>query len=474
MTFAGFIGASCSPRRAPPPATTPPISGWTDFVAQPGALTIYVSDTGNDSNDGLSELTPKLTFAAGYALLRNGYADWMLLKRGSTWFIDNIYWSKSGPIADDSGWMRLGAYGDESDPRPVIDTNLSSGLTLTPGFEAVTPISYLAMTDIKFTASGRIADPATAPASVNGVFFVAVSYGGAGEPFQHILLENMFITGYEFGAIVGGEDLRIRRSIFTEIFSPGGAGVNSSGVLTGAQGLLLEDNIYYRIQYPTMPNVTTMSFFSHSAYITAEATNVVSRANIIIQATEGLMQRPGGVYDRNAVCDTSIAGLAGQATGVTPTPGGVTLAITDNVFVNSDGDYQIGNTQSGDVLRNLMVRGPESSTNINLSFIGVNGANIGVHDVNLTDNLMSGDFTYSPAPGNPSDYSGLVFTTNTVNRGQTTETLSDFCIDLGLGAGDSDTWGAYLLTRDRLNWGATFTSLPFLNYYRVSNGLPSL
>lgn len=58
-------------------------SGWTVFVPSSDTRTIYVSSsTGNDSNNGLSESTPKRTIAAGKSLLRNGYPDWLLLKCG--------------------------------------------------------------------------------------------------------------------------------------------------------------------------------------------------------------------------------------------------------------------------------------------------------------------------------------------------------------------------------------------------------
>ena len=37
----------------------------------------------------------------------------------------------------------------------------------------------------------------------------------------------------------------------------------------------------------------------------AEVRNVVSRGNIVIKATEGFMQRSGGVFERNVASDTT-------------------------------------------------------------------------------------------------------------------------------------------------------------------------
>ena len=47
---------------------------------------IYVSQsTGDDANDGYSPATPKKTLAGGVSCLRDGYPDWLFLRRGDTW-----------------------------------------------------------------------------------------------------------------------------------------------------------------------------------------------------------------------------------------------------------------------------------------------------------------------------------------------------------------------------------------------------
>src|SRR5690606_36580387 len=57
--------------------------GWTILTPCADSRVVYVSSSqGNDAFDGLSEATPKRTIAAGYALLRDGYPDWLLLKSG--------------------------------------------------------------------------------------------------------------------------------------------------------------------------------------------------------------------------------------------------------------------------------------------------------------------------------------------------------------------------------------------------------
>lgn len=109
---------------------TPTNGGWTVFTSSVDSRIIYVSDSsGNDANNGLSPATPKKSLGAGYALLRNGYPDWLLMARGDTFhytgtgtsalgLTGGTNWNKSGRSNDER--MIWGAYGDESLPRPII------------------------------------------------------------------------------------------------------------------------------------------------------------------------------------------------------------------------------------------------------------------------------------------------------------------------------------------------------------------
>src|SRR5207237_9388487 len=53
-------------------------SGWPSFTPSVDTRTVYVSSSsGDDQHDGLSPATSKRTVAAGQALLRSGYPDWL-------------------------------------------------------------------------------------------------------------------------------------------------------------------------------------------------------------------------------------------------------------------------------------------------------------------------------------------------------------------------------------------------------------
>src|SRR5262249_47758043 len=87
-----FLSLSCVATIACPTvaqAQTAPYldtNGWTVFTPSADTKMTYVSSsTGNDFNDGRTINTPVKTLYKGASLLRSGYPDWLLLKKGDTW-----------------------------------------------------------------------------------------------------------------------------------------------------------------------------------------------------------------------------------------------------------------------------------------------------------------------------------------------------------------------------------------------------
>lgn len=106
----------------------PPVKdlmGWTVIPA--GERIIYCSDSdGDDSNDGLSEATPKKTANAAYNLVRAGHGDQVRFKCGDTFLTSPCPpgCSKSGASA--ALPIVLWTYGNG--PRPIFKTQRANGL----------------------------------------------------------------------------------------------------------------------------------------------------------------------------------------------------------------------------------------------------------------------------------------------------------------------------------------------------------
>src|SRR5262249_43838781 len=117
---------------------------------------LYVSSsTGNDFNNGLSPSTPVKTIAKGLALLRNGYPDWLLLKKGDSWTEGNqLPNGASGRSAAEP--TVIGSYDPASPgvvnpstggPRPLIKTNAALGSAF---FAMGNGFGYLAGNNLAF------------------------------------------------------------------------------------------------------------------------------------------------------------------------------------------------------------------------------------------------------------------------------------------------------------------------------------
>ncbi|MBW2465132.1 MAG: hypothetical protein JRH11_26015, partial [Deltaproteobacteria bacterium] len=59
--------------------------GWTTFDLAADSRLIYVSADGDDGNDGLSPETAVATPRRGAELVRDGFPDFLLFRRGDTW-----------------------------------------------------------------------------------------------------------------------------------------------------------------------------------------------------------------------------------------------------------------------------------------------------------------------------------------------------------------------------------------------------
>src|SRR5207253_3107090 len=93
--------------------------GWTVIRPSTDTRIVYVSSSlGNDANDGLSQATPVKTLAKGGSLLRDGFPDWLLLKKGDTWIGEAIWNNISGRSTNEP--MLYSSYG--SGARPLIKT----------------------------------------------------------------------------------------------------------------------------------------------------------------------------------------------------------------------------------------------------------------------------------------------------------------------------------------------------------------
>ncbi|MBX4196219.1 LamG domain-containing protein [Candidatus Pacearchaeota archaeon] len=347
----GCYGASDTSERA---GNLSEKNGWTTFDRSSDALVVFVSNTtGNDSWSGYSPEWngtdgPKKNLSTAYALLRNGYPDWLLLKRGDKWYNESFEpWGKSGRGA--SEMMVMGSYGN-STVRPMLRTGQrSSGITMDR-------MNYTAFVGFELYASAR--DPSSSD-YVEGIGGANSSYDGIIVTYgtYNLLLEDCKISYYASNIIqdvdgtYNAKNITMRRC--TIVYDhPGSTGAHSQGMyIFGVDGLLLEENFLYHNGWNEVSTGAIATTFNHNFYLN-ELRNIIVRNNILLNAS-CMGTKFAATTNRSffgfSVINNLYSGdeigvsLGGHIVNMTPTTSDEdTLAfvdgnITENVLINMGG-----------------------------------------------------------------------------------------------------------------------------------------
>lgn len=350
------------------PAGTVGPDGWTVFAASSDTRTIYVSSsTGNDSNSGLTEGSPKRTIAAAYSLMRDGYPDWMLLKSGDTWYERFPTWSKSGRST--SEMMRVAAYGSGERPRLMTGTDM--------GLDANSSGSqrgHVAFTDIHFKAH---------------------TYDGSnGSPYglsllgnwKDVLVENCKFEAYFVNAALQGfngdliRDIRVRRNVLVDAYKVGTEG-HAQGLIIGhCDGGLVEENVLDHNGWSETVAGASPTIFRHNVYINPDnTTNMVTRGNIVARGAASGLRSCGNLSEYN-LCLANPVNLIGAAN---------TRIIRFNTVMDSRdigpnnpiGTGIVGVYQDCEIYGNIVAyRTPSDSFNLYAIQLGAGTRNTNVHN----------------------------------------------------------------------------------------------
>ncbi|MBK7875213.1 MAG: right-handed parallel beta-helix repeat-containing protein [Planctomycetes bacterium] len=428
---AGSYSASLRFHGPTPGAPEPTVSalllvlsgGWTEFTASPDTRTVYVSSsTGDDARDGLSPKTAKRTIAAGKALLRHGYPDWLLLARGDTWNEALGQWITSGRSANERALV--GAYGPATE-RPLLRTGTANGVETFQGGASPARLAHVAIVGLHFQANG---------------------YTGSGEPSglawllgtDDLLVEDCKVEGYHTNVLLQGyfgrhSAVQVRRCVLVDAFSTGTAPSSHGLYVSNTDGVLIEENVIDHNGWSETVPGANPTVFRHNVYVqsgSGTCTGVVARGNLLARAaSHGLQLRPGGVANDNLFVRNSIALELGG--GNEPNPGGVDVtALRNTVLEGKDIDpanrrgwgIEVHNLRSGNVSENVIANNVLGQLPIALDIHG-NSNGIGVFDTLFSSNVIwnwgGGVFLQ----GGRSVLGSIVLQANDVGEARTSEAL---------------------------------------------------
>ncbi len=274
-------------------------AGWTTFDLQSDSQIIYVSSSGgDDSNDGATPETAVATLAKGAELVRDGFPDFLLLKRGDTWRGEDIGpnrvarrfksgRSKSEPLV-------VSSYGDSTErPRLEIDKAFIDD----DGHER----RFLAVVGLALVSYKKI----PGDAEFNGADGGALRFVGTG---GDLLFEDNYVEYGEY-VVQNITDVEIRRNVIyrsyhvgTCAFNPDGSPnpngdpmYRPSGIFAGSvDGLIIDDNVFDENGWnPDVPEACA-TIYNHDMYLSGNS-RVRVRDNLILRASSiGIKMSSGG------------------------------------------------------------------------------------------------------------------------------------------------------------------------------------
>jgi len=343
------------------------MSGFTSWPLPGDAKRVYVSATGNDSNDGLTDSTPKLTLSAGRALLTTGKGDHLCLKCGDTWTNQTFgtWGATSGKNASEP--IVILSYGTGARPIVQWDGNPGAGVDkvlLMLGNTAV--ISHIAVAQIHFRAINYGGDSAT-NGGIVPLYYLST---GSNLHIEDCVFEgcnnNLLVQGYP--ASPGLDGLTVRRNILKNPFLTNTGG--TSFYLDGCSTILIEENVLYQ----TDANETAGNKLSHNLYMSETGSagdGIVVRDNIVYNARSNLTIRLSSRVENN-LCIKAAANGIGIGYDDSPQPAPIECQVGWNVVTESRPHWngqQIGwgvvlrNCDRTFVYRNIVMRSTEVMEN---------------------------------------------------------------------------------------------------------------
>lgn len=297
-------------------------NGWSVLSPSGNSKLVHVSSSaGNDTTGNGTIAQPYRTINKGYAQLRDGYPDWLLLKNGDTWqemlggqvALNNRFhpFSKSGKSANEP--IVVTSYGTPCLVKPTILSDSIAGLWLSKS--SPDTLKNVVVNGIRFYANTR--DPQSSSyVSANGSAGFTIIY-----KTENILIEDCNFDYYTGNAIQGAnandyaKNIKLRRNSITNCYSTAS---HCQGLFVSkAIGLLIEENTFDHNGWNNTISGAGATIFNHNIYIhdvvdsithKPNTKKVIVRGNIISRgSSHGLQLRSGGVIENNLFLDNAIA-----------------------------------------------------------------------------------------------------------------------------------------------------------------------
>jgi len=395
--------------------------GWSIITPSVDSRMIYVSSSDGDDNKAKAYFSKDIpdphnppsnivafkTIGEALKLQRNGYPDWVLLKKGDEW--SSATWNlKSGRSSDQP--LVITSYGN-SDKRPLINTGVETGIKISDK-------SFIAITGLEFYANKRNPDAAEFigwnnvenPGGFN-------SFSGA-QSTKSIYLEDNVFNYYSGNITFTGwaekKYIVVRRNQILNSYSTQS---HSQGIFAGKTSLLLEGNLFdhngwYKKKDKKLSGIAEgqATMFNHNIYLSESIDTVIvdnilnSPSSIGIKLTSNAdktekinsVKSKNIVIDNNLIIDAEVGISAGGNTDFNNGYRWENMTIINNVMMKIGDSQQTGRTlgwhidandwDGGSIEGNYLLCNNNTKVT-NLIGIGVVG---NARNISVTNNVVYG------------------------------------------------------------------------------------
>lgn len=466
--------------------------GFHTFTAHASTNRVYVSSSyAGGSNDG-SYAHPYTTISAGYAAMRDGYPDWLMLKKGDTFNgIDGaalgLTLTKSGLSSDDL--QLITCYDDEdpleanpatSTPRPIFKTeNTTTNYGVYIGNK-----DFIGVVGIEFYCAKR--DPDSPEFGGSGSAASSMScfshYGATTATLLEDCKATFFTESITIQGIAAGPEycsgVELRHLVMTHGYiyqDDRGSGLG----MFYAQDPIIENCMFDHNGWnddPSYPNTWGEMIFMHNYYIAAGWGTRIN--NCIIARDSGGSKFEGGgevtntLFLRNDLC-TNVA----QSNYVDSTfSGNVVLEATDMPVVGEGYGWGLSSYVSSGTGHPVII-----TDNIFAHWVTGNGFGVNLDNnigCTVTDNIFYSVPTGWSGNGRPISYTGSGHTISNNDENLSagtysdpTRTIDDYAAEIGVGS----TWQDYLAARANMfrgNYDSRLEAQAAINFIRAGFDLP--
>ena len=288
-------------------------SGFTLFPLGEGARIVLVSSSdGSDFYDGM--LQPVRSLKKALSLVRNGFPDRILFKRGDVFRAANLDVNIEVEGRSSFEPLIIGAYGDTRLPRPILLSHLSLGAHVLPRF--------LVLQSLDLFADTR--DPSAKTFNVKKMSDRQTFGIGLVCPGRFLWIEDCRCRDFGMGLNLQGprndlfDTLVIRRC---QILDSWAFGMSSGLYLQDFQNVLIEENIFDHNGWIEGLPGAGKTIFNHNMYLQhggmGEDRHIIVRDNVIARAaSHGCQLRPGGRLENNLFLKNPLAAFVSYSPSV--------------------------------------------------------------------------------------------------------------------------------------------------------------